>query len=193
MLAKKSNRGIFSKILTKAANLTTVTRDLQKETRNLSAAGEDDFDKSNKYSKEAKRQKRNPMFIARKMKRKADNAKRSLAKPQIQEARLTRINQSASAKIVNKIAHLWMLDSFLIRCFQFFSMKKKQWLKHLLRHDLAIVTNLTCSVYRCHQRAFRSLRYLVIRLRNLITRVLAFQNHVKLTERPTYGYYQFIN
>ena len=85
MLAKKSIsfQDIFSKIFTKAANLTTVTRDLWKETRNLSAAGEDDFDKSNKYSKEAKRQKWNPMFIARKMKRKADNAKRSLAKPQI--------------------------------------------------------------------------------------------------------------
>ena len=117
----------------------------------------------------------------------------SLAKPQIQEARLTRINQSASAKIVNQIAHLWMLDSFLFRCFQFFSMNKKQWLKHLLRHDLAIVTNLTCSVYRCHQRALRSLRFLVIRLRNLITRVLTFQNHVKLTQSPAYGYYQFVN
>ena len=69
--------------MTKAANLTTVTRDLKNETRNLSAAGEDVVDKSNKYSKEAERQKRNPMFFARKMKRKADNAKRYVAKPQI--------------------------------------------------------------------------------------------------------------
>ena len=62
--------------------MTTVTTALSKETRNLSAAGEDVVDKSNKYSEEAKRQKRNPMFFARKMKSKADNAKRSLAKPQ---------------------------------------------------------------------------------------------------------------
>ena len=83
MLAKKAIEISFQKSEPKAAKLTTVTRDRSKETRNLSAAGEDVVDKSNKYCKDAKRQKRNPMVFARKMKRKADKAKRSLAKPQI--------------------------------------------------------------------------------------------------------------
>lgn len=44
-----------------------------------------------------------PRFFVRKMKRKADKTNRSLAKPQIWEARLPWINLSASAKIVNKL------------------------------------------------------------------------------------------
>ena len=47
--------------------------------------------------------KRNPAFFCKEDETEADKTNRSLAKPQIWEARLPWINLSASAKIVNKL------------------------------------------------------------------------------------------